>query len=166
MHKSAEENMEKKHAGAERKDVLQLKTNTKYTYVCIYMYVYTNIHVCIYKHTHTKSIGCLIFIGHFSQKSPRTSGSFAGNDLRLEASYGSSPSCKIYFPIHSQYVCIEHVVSRSTCFDCKIYFPIHSQFPVKYIFPFTLSLCVLNMSCQDLLALTVKYIFPFTLSFL
>jgi len=36
-----------------------------------------------------RPIGCLVCISHFSQKSPIISGSFAENDLQLQASYGS-----------------------------------------------------------------------------
>jgi len=38
-------------------------------------------------------IGCLLFIGHFSQKSHIITGSFAKNDLQLKASCASSPPC-------------------------------------------------------------------------
>jgi len=38
-------------------------------------------------------MGCLICIGHFVQKSPIISGSFAKNDLQLKVPYGCSPTC-------------------------------------------------------------------------
>ena len=38
-----------------------------------------------------RPIECPIFTGHFPQKNPIISGSFAKNDVQLEASYGSLP---------------------------------------------------------------------------
>jgi len=40
-----------------------------------------------------RPVRCLIFIGHFPQKSPVISGSFAKRDLHLKASYASLSSC-------------------------------------------------------------------------
>jgi len=40
-----------------------------------------------------RCIGCLIYIGHFPQKSPMISGFSAERDQRFEASYASLPQC-------------------------------------------------------------------------
>jgi len=62
--------------------------------MCVNIYIYT----CMYTAVGTgwrRVIGWLVFIGHFLQKSPVISGSFAKNDLQLKASYGSSPFCTL-----------------------------------------------------------------------
>jgi len=56
-----------------------------------------------------RDVGCLIFIGHFSQKSPKISGSFGQRDLQLKAFYASSPPCRPTFITYERsketYIC-------------------------------------------------------------
>ena len=62
-------------------------------YVSIFCIMYTVLHKKAVFAVWREPVGCLIFIGHCPQKSAIISGSFAKNDLQLQASYGSSPPC-------------------------------------------------------------------------
>ena len=104
---------------------LPAKTYLPTVHACMYAYVLTHMFACIHtriltsdKRTSSEDlckgwcrvIGCLIFIGHFLQKSPIVCGFFAIHDLQLKASCDSTPPCT-----HSSclYVC--------RCINTRIY---------------------------------------------
>jgi len=91
----------------------------------MYTHMYTNTYVCARVECvcndieWRRPIGCLIFMGHFPQKSPIKSVSFAKKDPQLKAFYASSPLCPsacisggcVYVGIHTynsiyMYVCV------------------------------------------------------------
>ena len=59
-----------------------------------------------------RTIGCFMFIGQFPQKSPTISGSFAKNNLQINASYGSSSLCR--YPRTDIYLRAAHHVINYT----------------------------------------------------
>ena len=64
------------------------------------------------------STGCLIFTGHFLQKSPVISVSFAKNDVQIKASNGSSPSCidDPYISVY-MYIIYTHMCAQTLSFQ-------------------------------------------------
>jgi len=73
-----------------------------YVYKYIYMYISLGEISPTPRHSvqgvSPKVISCFISTGHFPRKSPIHSGSFAENDVQLQASYASTPP---YAPRHS-----------------------------------------------------------------
>jgi len=80
--------------------------------LCVYIYVCTITLAVDRFRGWRRPIGCLIFIGHFQQKSPIISGSFAENDLHSKASYGSLPRCILLWILSFNEICVVRVCER------------------------------------------------------
>jgi len=69
-----------------------------------------------------RPIGWPIFVGHFAQKSPIISGSFAERDLQLKTYYASSPPCSRLHPPPENlgfliiFICCVHTSDRQSLF--------------------------------------------------
>jgi len=92
-----------------------------------------------------RPIGCLVFIGHFPQKSPIISGSFAETDLQIKAFNAFLSPCIIYpvqwvshvthialtiYPDGRHFMRISSVFSHA-CHDSSI--TVHEYAPIIYL---------------------------------
>ena len=110
--------------------------------LCVYLYVLQKsmcVSVCIAKGWR-RPIRCLIFIGHFPQKSPIISGSLAENDLRLRGLYS-------VLQVSLCHITVSHHCATSLCHVtvslCNITVPHHCVTSLCHI---TVSLCHITVS--------------------
>ena len=96
-------------------------------------------------------IGCLIFISHFSPKSPTISGSFTENNLRLKAFYESPPLCTQHLlkrcRLLSLYLCMHIKSSHSRSLPFSRDLSVSLSLSVSHTHSLAISLCLSLSFC-------------------